>query len=78
MQRPTATGDYNNAHMYSALVHFSAFKQANTPVLRPDMLLRTVQLDLNLTLSCAVPASKNTRSACEHPETRAFLLFIRK
>ena len=32
----------------------------------------TVQLDFNLTLACAVPASKNTRSACAQPGPRVF------
>ena len=31
-----------------------------------------VQLDLNLTLACAVPVSINTRSACAQPGTRIF------
>ena len=33
----------------------------------------TVQLDLTLTLTCAVPASKNTRSACAQPGLRVFV-----
>ena len=33
-----------------------------------------VHLDLNFMLACAVPTSKNTRSACAQPGTRDFLL----
>ena len=33
----------------------------------------TVQLDLNLRLACAVPASKNTRSSCAQPGPRVFV-----
>ena len=36
-------------------------------------MMLTVQLDLNLTLACAVPASINTRSACYNQDHAFFV-----
>ena len=44
----------------------------------PSVYFLTVQLDLNLTLACAVPASKNSRSACAQPGPRIFCRFTHK
>ena len=41
-------------------------------LLRHSMCIYTVQLNLNLTLACTVPTSKNTRSACAQPGPRVF------